>query len=220
MRRALAIAVAIAALAVLGACDQPPDKEIAAAEQQVEQARAAGAAQYAPARLHEAEAAMQDAHRKAGERDYRGALSAANDAADKARSAAKAAAAAQALTKGAAELAQAEARIALEEAAKIKAAAIQAKVQEAAFEELEPRAQKLGQDLEAAAATLKRGELIEAQKVSASIKTEAMALPAQYRAAVETWQTAHAKVRPRVPTKPAVKPAPAKTTPKPAARKR
>src|SRR5882672_6896423 len=176
MRRTLAIAAAL----LLCSCEEPPNKELAAAEKQVEQARQASAEQYAPARFHEAEAAMEDAHRKVGEKDYRGALSAASDAADKARSAANAAAAAQALTRGAAELAQAEARIALEEAAKVKADAVKAKVPEAAFEELEPRAQKVSQDLESAAATLKRGDLLEAQKASASLKTEATALPALY----------------------------------------
>jgi hypothetical protein len=198
MRRVLTIAAAL----LLCSCEEPPNKELAAAEKQVEQARQAGAEQYAPARLHDAEAAMQDAHRKVGEKDFRGALSSASDAADKARSAAKAASAAKALTKGAAELAQAEARIALEEAAQVKAEAVKAKVPEAAFEELEPRAQKLSQDLEAAAATLKRGELIEAQKASASIKTEATALPKLYRGAVQAWQAAHPKVRARVPAKP------------------
>lgn len=197
MRRTLSL---IACLA-LCACEQPPDKEVAAAEKQVELARRAGAEQYAPARLHEAEAAVQDAHRKVTEKDYRGALSSASDAADKAKGAAKAAAAAKALTKGAAELAQAEARIALDEAAHFKAEAVKAKVPEAAFEELEPRALKLSQDLEAAAATLKRGDLLEAQKASASIKTEAAALPAAYRGAVDAWQAAHPKVRARVPAK-------------------
>ena len=199
--RTLTRTLTLSTALLLCSCEQPPDKEVAAAEKQVEKARKAGAEQYAPARLHEAETAMQDARRKIAEKDYRGALSAASDAADKARGAAKAASAAQALTRGAAELAQAEARIALDEAAQVKAEAIQARVPEAAFAELEPRAQKLAQDLEAAAATLKRGELLEAQKVSAAIKTEALALSAQYRGAVEAWQAAHPKGRARVPAR-------------------
>lgn len=214
MRRALAIAAAIVAAAVLCACDQPPDKEIAAAEQQVEQARTAGAEQYAPARLHEAEAAMQDAHRKAAEKDYRGALSAATDAADKARAAAKAAKAAQTLARGSAELAQAEARVMLDEAARIREEAVKAKVPDAAFEALEPRARKVNQDLETVAAILQRGELLEAQKAAVAVKTEAAALPAQYRSAVEAWRAANPKGRPRPPAKPAKPPA------KPPARKR
>jgi hypothetical protein len=216
LRRTLARTLTLSAALLLCACEQPPDKELAAAEKQVEQARKAGAEQYAPARLHEAEAAMEDAHRKITEKDYRGALSSASDAADKARGAAKAASAAQALTRGAAGLAQAEARIALDEAAKVRAEAIRAKVPEAAFEELDPRAQKLTQDLEAAAATLKQGELIEAQRVSASIKTEATALSAKYRGAVDAWQAAHPKGRARVPAKPA----PARPAARPPARKR
>ncbi len=205
LRRTLARTLALSTALLLCSCEQPPDKELAAAERQVEQARKAGAAQYAPARLQEAEAAMQDAHRKIAEKDYRGALSSASDAADKARGAATAAAAARALTRGAAELAQAEARIALDEAAKVKAEAIRAKVPEATFEELDPRAQKLTQDLEAAVATLKRGELIEAQKAAVAVKTEALALPGQYRRVVEAWQAAHPKGRGRAPAKPAAK---------------
>ena len=111
-------------------------------------------------------------------------------------------------------MAQAEARIALDEAAHIKAEAIKEKVPEVAFEELEPRAQKLSQDLEAAAATLKRGDLLEAQKASASLKTEATALPAAYRGAVDAWQAAHPRGR-RAPARPA-----AKASARPPARKR
>jgi hypothetical protein len=218
MRRALAIAAAIAAAAVLCACDQPPDKEIAAAEQQVEQAREAGAGQYAPARLHEAEAAMQDAHRKVVEKDYRGALSAATDAADKARAAAKAAKAAQTLARGSAELAQAEARVMLEEAARIQEEAVKAKVPDAAFEELEPRMRKVNEDLQAASAILDRGDLLEAQRAAVAVKTEAAALPAQYRNAVEAWRAANPKGR-RAPAKPAAK-GPARPAAKPPARKR
>ena len=197
MRRSLALLAVFA----LGACEQPPNKEIAAAERQLEEARRAGADQYAPAQIQEADVAMRDAHRRVDEKDYRGALSSASDAADKAKGAAKAAAAAKALTRGAAEMAQAEARIALEEAAQIKADAIKERVPEAAFEELEARARKLGQELEAAVATLKRGDLLEAQKASTSLKSEATRLPAAYRGAVDAWQAAHPKGRARVPAK-------------------
>ena len=197
MRRSLLLLASFA----LCSCEEPPNKELTAAEKQVELARQAGAGQYAPARLSEAEAAIEDARRRVAEKDYRGALSSASDAADKAKGAAKAAAAAKTLTRGAAEVAQAEARIALEEAAQVKAEALKAKVPEAAFEELEPRARKLSQDLEAAAATLKRGDLLEAQKASVSIKTEATALPAAYRGAVDAWQAAHPKGRARAATK-------------------
>jgi hypothetical protein len=200
MRRVLAVAAL-----VLSACEQPPTKEIAAAEQQVEQARQAGAEQYAPARLSEAEAAMEDARRKVGEKDYRGALSAATDAADKARGAAKAAAAAKTLARGAAELAQAEARVMLDEAAQIRDEAVKAKVPDGAFAALDPRTRKVNEDLEAVAAILKRGELIEAQKAAVAVKTEAAALPAQYRSAVEAWQAAHPKGRGRAPAKAAAK---------------
>jgi len=219
MRHRPPLLVALSGALLLFACEQPPTKELDAAQKQVDLARKSGAAQYAPARLQEAEAAMQDALRKVGVKDYRGALSAASDAADKAKSAVKAASVAQALTKGSAELAQSEARIALEEAAQVKAEALKAKVPEAAFEELEPRVAKLTQDLEAAAATLKRGELIEAQKASAALKAEAVALPGRYRQAAQEWETAHPKGRPRPPAK-AAPAKPAKPPAKPSPRKR
>lgn len=197
MRRSLALLAVFA----LWSCEQPPNKEIAAAEKQLEAARRAGADQYAPARLQEAEAAMRDAHRKVDEKDYRGALSSAMDAADKARDAAKAAAVAKTLARGAAEMAQAEARVLLDEAAQIRQEAVKSKVPDTAFEELEPRARKVNQDLEAVSAILKRGDLLEAQRAAAAVKTEAAALPAQYRTAVEAWQAA-SKGRGRTPAKP------------------
>jgi hypothetical protein len=75
--------VLIAALAA-AACDQPPVTEIAAAEQQVERARAVGAERYAPEPWKEAEAADPGPPATRGP-DYHGALSAANDAAESAR---------------------------------------------------------------------------------------------------------------------------------------
>jgi len=206
---------AFLAIFVLCACEQPPNKEIAAAERQVEQARKAGADQYAPARLQEADAAIRDAHRKVDEKDFRGALSSAMDAADKARSAGKAAAAAKTLARGSAEMGQAEARILLDEAAQVRQEAVKAKVPDAAFEELDPRTRKVTEDLEAITAILKRGDLLEAQRAAAAVKTEAAALAGQYRAAVEAWEAAHPKGRGRAPAKPA-----AKATAKPPARKR
>jgi hypothetical protein len=201
MRRSLAFLAALA----LCSCEQPPNKEIAAAEQQVEQARAAGAEQYAPARLQEAEAAMRDAHRRVDEKDYRGALSSATDAADKARGAAKAAAAAKTLARGATEMAQAEARVMLDEAAHIREEAVKARVPDAAFGGLEPRTRKVSDDLEAVSAILKRGDLLEAQKAAAAVKTEAAALPAEYRTALEAWQAANPRGRGRAAAKPAAK---------------
>jgi hypothetical protein len=202
MRRCLALLAVFA----LWSCEQPPNKEIAAAEKQLEEARRAGADQYAPARLQEADAAIRDAHRKVDEKDYRGALSSASDAADKAREASKAAAVAKTLARGAAEMAQAEARVMLDEAAQIREEAVKSKVPDTAFEELEPRARKVNEDLEAVSAILKRGDLLEAQRAAAAVKTEAAALPAQYRTAVEAWQAAHPKGRGRTPAKPAARP--------------
>ncbi len=67
------------------ACDQPPIKEIAAAEAELRKASAAAADVYVAERYAEADAALQDARRRVGEKDYRGALSSAMEAADRAR---------------------------------------------------------------------------------------------------------------------------------------
>src|SRR4029453_15536553 len=134
MRRMIALVLPLA----LCACDQPPAKEIAAAEVQLAQAREAGAERFAPDRFRDAEAALGLARTRVQQKDYRGALSAANDAAEKGRTAVQAVTAARANAKGAAELAQKEIGIFLEEVEQVRQEALTAKVPDEAFAELEP----------------------------------------------------------------------------------
>jgi hypothetical protein len=121
MRR-LSPIVLIAGL-ILCACDQPPTKEIAAAEAALTAAEQQGAAQYAPERFDAARTALQEAQRRLQAQEYRAALSAANDAAEKARAAGKSADTAKQLTQSAAESARDEARILLDEVPPLKEAA-------------------------------------------------------------------------------------------------
>ena len=191
MRRILALVVPLA----LTACDQPPAKEIAAAEAQIEQARQAGAERFVPDRWREAEAALAAARAKVQQKDYRGALSAANDAAEKGRGAVQAVAAAKANAKGAAELAQREIGVFLEEIDQLRQEAVTAKVPEEAFAEVQPRVDEIREGLQRVTDTLSRGEVIEAQKAAAELRAQAADLPAAFRDARAQWEEDHPKGR-------------------------
>jgi hypothetical protein len=191
MRRIFALVVPMA----LVACDQPPTKEIAAAEAQIEQARQAGAEKFVPDRWRDAQAALAAAQAKVQQKDYRGALSAANDAADKGRGAVQAVAAAKANAKGAAELAQREVGVFLEEIDQVRQEAVTAKVPEEAFAEVQPRVDEIREGLQRVSDTLGRGEVIEAQKAAAELRAQAADLPAAFRDARAQWEEEHPKGR-------------------------
>src|SRR5262245_58293214 len=156
MRRILALILPLA----FAACDQPPTKEIAAAEAQVEQARQAGAERFVPDRWRDAEAALGAAHAKVQQKDYRGALSAANDAAEKGRAAVQAVAAARANAKGAADLAQREIGVFLEEIDQVRQEAATAKVPDEAFAEVQPRVEEIREGLQRVTDTLAKGDVV------------------------------------------------------------
>lgn len=187
MRRILAL---VAPLALL-ACDQPPAKEIAAAEAQIEQARQAGAERFVPDRWRDAEAALGVARARLQQKDYRGALSAANDAAEKGRTAVQAVAAARANAKGAADLAQREIGVFLEEIDQIRQEAVTANVPAEAFAEAEASVEEIREGLQRVTDTLGRGEVVEAQKAAAELRAQASDLPAAFRDAQAQWEEEH-----------------------------
>ena len=63
------------AVVLCAACSEPPRKEIDRAQQAIEDARRAGAEQYAPETFAAATAALQQSHEAVDQRDYRLALS-------------------------------------------------------------------------------------------------------------------------------------------------
>jgi len=191
MRRILALALPL----TLAACDQPPTKEIAAAEAQIEAARQAGAERFVPDRWRDAEAALGAARAKVQQKDYRGALSAANDAADKGRAAVQAVAAARANAKGAADLAQREIGVFLEEIDQVRQEAATAKVPDEAFTEVQARVEEIREGLQRVTDTLGRGEVLEAQKAAAELRAQAADLPAAFRDARAQWEEEHPKGR-------------------------
>ena len=181
--------------AVMLACDQPPAKEIGAAEAALAQARASQAHRYAPERLKEAEAALDTARRKVEEKDYRSALSSAMEAAERSRAAAQAAAAAKMVVRSAAEVARAEVQAALDDVQAVRDEAAAAKIPQEAFAELEPLAREIEAGVATVTAHLDAQELLEAQAAAAALKPQAARLPALYRQAIADWNAAHPKGR-------------------------
>ena len=185
----------VLALVALCACNQAPLKEVAAAEAQLEQARRQGAEAYAPERWKEGQAALQTARNKVQERDYRGALSAATQATERARGAAQAAAAAKAMARGAVDVAQTETEAALDEVGVVREEAQKARLPEQAFAEVEPRVQEVRQGLKTVADLVEKDDLLAAEKASAELKKKAQALLEAFRKARAAWETAHPRGR-------------------------
>jgi hypothetical protein len=187
------------ALAFLGLlltnCAQPPSREIAAAETALAEARRAGGDAYAPEPMQQANAALQAARQKVEQKDYRGALSSAVDAAEKARAAAAAVPSAKILLKGAAETAQAEAQAAMDEVAAIRQEATKAKAPDAVFAGVTPATADIESAMTTVADDLTKEDFIAAQKAAADLKTKAAALAAGYRAALDKWLEQHPKGR-------------------------
>ncbi len=193
MNRSLRLLPIILPTLLLGACGEPPTREIAAAETQLEEARREGAERFAADRWREATSALTAAREKVEQKDFKGALSAANDAAEKARSAKSAAAAAKVVARGTAETALTEVAVLFEEIDVIRQEATAAKVPEEAFAELDPKLDEVRQGRERAAATLERGDILEAQKAAAELKVLAAPLPGLFREAQEKWVAEHPK---------------------------
>jgi hypothetical protein len=117
----------LAALLVVPACAEPPNKEINQAQGALDTARAAGAERYAPEEYTAAATALKSANDAVAQGDYRLALNHALDSRDRAQHAAAEAADARARIRGeverslaevAALLAQANARMASPEGAR------------------------------------------------------------------------------------------------------
>jgi hypothetical protein len=196
MRVRLGLVPLTLALIVVG-CEQPPNKEIAAAETAVAQARTDGAEQYAADRFKEADKALQEARSRVQAREYRAALSSATEAAEKARQASQAVDAAKKLAQSAIQVAQVEIEAALDDAGAVREAAIKARVPEKVFEELAARLSAMRQELSGVADLTAKGDLLAAQKTVTEMRARASALADAFRTAQASWDAAHPKGRPR-----------------------
>lgn len=181
----------------LAGCEQPPSKEIAAAETAVAEARTAGAEQYAADRFKEADKALQEARSKAQAREYRAALSSATEAAEKAHQASQAVDSAKKLAQSAIQVAQVEVEAALDDAGAIREAALKARVPDKVFAEVVPQLSAMRQELSNIADLTGKGDLLAAQKAVSEMRTKATALADAFREAQATWEAAHPKGKPR-----------------------
>jgi membrane protein involved in colicin uptake len=91
-RVSVLLSTIVCAVVLFAACSEPPKKEIDQAQQAIDNARQAGAEQYAPEEFAAATSALQQAREAVDQRDYRLSLSRAVDASDRAQEAARAAA--------------------------------------------------------------------------------------------------------------------------------
>lgn len=191
----------LASCLLLAACDQPPAREISAAEAALAQARKDQADAYAPEQWKAAEAALNQARQKVDAKDYRGALSSAMDAGEKAKAASSAVASAKLLVKGAAQMAQAEVQAALDEVATVREEAAKSKVPEEAFAAVNGRVQEATDAVAALAGQIEKDQLIDAQKAAADLKSRFATLGADFRAALDSWLAEHPKGRKAVKKK-------------------
>jgi hypothetical protein len=197
MRRLVLLVAALAA----AACDQPPVKEIGAAEQQVERARAAGAPLYAAERMKQAETALAAARQHVNERHYRSALSAATDAAESARVAIELTKPAKAAAQKEAEIAVGEVRTMLDRATAERAEALKAGVPRGTLAALDARVERGNLQLAAASDRLGLNDLDYAQRMTSLLRTEVTPLADLYRGARTQWEAKHPKGRPRPPAR-------------------
>src|SRR5262249_39735332 len=128
-------------------------------------------------------------------KDYRGALSSAMDAGEKAKAATAAVASAKVLAKGAAQMVQAEVQSALDEVQAVRDEAAKAKVPAEAFAAVEPKVQEATDGLTSLGALIDKGEILEAQKTGADLKARFGTLGTEFRAALDQWNEEHPKGR-------------------------
>jgi len=121
--RVATLTVIAALMLTIGACGDPPDKEIQQAQGAIDAAKAAGADVYARDEYTAAQEALRHANEAVAQRDYRLALNNALDARERAQNAAKEAGDRKAAVRADAERALMQASTVLAEAqARLKAA--------------------------------------------------------------------------------------------------
>jgi hypothetical protein len=185
--------VACTLLAALGlaGCNHPPLKEVAAAESLLEQARREGAPEFAPERWKEAQEALRTAKARLQERDYRGAISSATEAAERSRVAGQAAVAGKAAARQAVDADRAEVDAVLAELAALREQAAKARVPEAVFADVEGAAAAVREGLREVESRREQGDLLAAQALAAELKTRAAPLTTAFRQAQVKWEAAH-----------------------------
>lgn len=190
----------LASLVVIWSCDHPPTKEIAAAEHQVERARAAGADRHVPDRWREAETALAAARQRLEARDYQGALSSANDAAENARLALEGIGPAKEAARQKSMVAIGELRGTLDRAATEREAAVKAGVPRRTLAPLDATAEQAGLRLAGAQQQLDLGNFELVTEVTEDLRTHVAPLPDLYRDARAQAESKRPRPRARATT--------------------
>jgi hypothetical protein len=188
------VGLALMAVGVLAACEQPPLKEVETAERMVEQARQDGAQRLVPDRFNEAEAVLEDARQKIRDRDYRGALRSALDATDRARAASVAAARARTQAAQDAARVRREVEGALGDTDRAAAAARKARVPDRVLQPFERRALEARQRLDG---LVEEQDPVVARDALGEIAADVRALPADIERAAAEWEAQQARPRAR-----------------------
>lgn len=192
VQRRIYAAVSVALVVMLAGCAKPPDSELTAAKNAVEEARSAGA-EYVGEVFKGAEDALQKANEEIKAQEGKFALARNYDKAKELLTKAKAeaekaktdAAAAKEKAKGEAEAAQKEAQTALNEAKASLAKAPKGKGTKADLEVMEGDLRAAEQSLLEAQAALDKQDYLGAKSKAQSVKDKAAAVAGQVRQAME-----------------------------------
>lgn len=163
----------------------------------VARAKAAGAEAYAPERWRQAEAANRLAHQRLQDRDYQGALSAANDAAESARLALETIGPAKQKARSDAALGLAEVKATLDRAATERAGAVKAGMARRTLEPLDARVHDAELGMTAISQQVEAGDYAMVADRVAALRTEVAPLPDLYRAARPPQDTKRPRARTR-----------------------
>jgi hypothetical protein len=164
---------------------------VAAAESLLEQARSEGAQEFAPERWKEAQEALRMAKARLQDKDYRGAISSATEAAERSRAAGQAAVAGKLAARQAVGADRSEVDAVLAELASLRERAARAKVPEAVLAEVEGAAVAVREGMREVESRLEKGDLLAAQGLAAELKAQAAPLPTAFRQAQVKWEAAH-----------------------------
>jgi hypothetical protein len=164
----------VAALFVLSACADPPNKEINQAQGALDAARAAGADQYAATEYKAAADALTAANAAVDQRDYRLALNNALESREHAQNAARQAAETRARVRGEVERTMAEVAALLAQANGRVAAADKLRVPRRTLREAQQLLASINDDVQKAGAAMKAEDYASAQPALAGIRERLM----------------------------------------------
>jgi len=160
----------LAALLVLPACAEPPNKELNQAQGALDAAKAAGAQQYAPAEYQTAADSLKAANDAVNQRDYRLALSNALDSRERAQNAARQAAETRARVRSEVERAMAEVAGLIAQANARVTAAEKNRGPRRHLREAQQLLARVNDDVQKAGAAMKAEDYLAAQPALSGIK--------------------------------------------------